>query len=268
MSKLLEFSLKLGLFLALIAGTSTIFFNQKKQQFSTSKFHIALNNIVTVIVVLGSFYLYHVNRDYKDTDDSFLKVTKFVYQVTKYLIAILMYSKPWICREKLLKIFNNSFNLHIKFGDNIDKHKINFIVLLYLGELMKILVIIVTDVLKPYEMEYFVLNCSLHIFGSGIRYILNMYFIIIMWHEQLLKALKTRIKYAVDKFVVYSMNNNVKMNKSKHMIECTKLCDELDECFKVFNDIIVSIKSIHTFMMPILVPEALVLVFDCIATVC
>lgn len=269
MSKLVEFSLKLGLFLALITGTSTIFFNKKKQQFFTSKFLIGLNNIMTVVVVLGSFYAYHTYRDYKDTDDSFLKVTKCLYQVTKYLIVILMYSKPWISRQKLLDIFNNSYNLHTKFGCNIEKHKTNLIALLYLGELVQVIMNLILAVfLKTYELENFAFGCTLSIFGRGMRYILNIYFIITIWHKQLLMALETRIKYSVDKFMVYSMNLNVITNKSKHMIECTKLCDEFDECYEVFNDIINSIKSIHQFMLPILVPEALILVIDCLATVC
>ena len=272
MSKLLKISLKLGLFLAVITGASTIGFNKNKQQFCTTKLHFALNYFFTVVVILGSFYSYHVNRDYKDTDDSFLKVTKSVYQVTKYMIVILMYSKPWISRQKLLEIFNNSYNLHKKFGCSIEKYKIqssNLIILLYFAELLQIIVYnILIVILKMYEKKFFVLEETLFIFGSGMRYILNMYFIVIIWHKQLLMALEKRIKCAIDTFMVYSLNANVNTNKNKHIIECIKLCDEFDECYEVFNEIVMSIKSIHKFMLPLLVPEALVLVIDCIATVC
>ena len=236
MSKLIEFSLKLGFFLAIITGTLTIFFNRKKQQFFTSKFQIALNKLFTVIIVLGSFYSYHVNRDYKDTDDTFLKVTKFVYQVTKYIIVILMYSKPWISRQQLLEIFNNSYNLHTKFGGTIVKYKNNLITLLFLSDLVQVIVyFLLTIFFKTYESEFSLLEYSLYVFGSGMRYILNMYFIIIIWHEQLLVALETRIKYSVDKFMVYSMSYNVHTNKSKHMIECTNLCMDLIETIMSLN---------------------------------
>lgn len=269
MSKLLEFSLKLGLFLALITGTSTIFYNKKKKQFTTSKFHIGFNNLLTVFVILGSFYVYHTQRDYKDSEDLFLKATKFAYQVTKYLIVILLYSKPWICRQKLLDILNNSFKLHAKFGSNIEKSKTDLLTLLYFGELILVIVgFPMALFFKFYKIENFAFLSTFHIYGGVMRYIVNIYFIIIIWHKQLLMILATRIKYLVDKFMVHSINYNVNTNKSKHMIECTKLCDEFDECYEVYNEIINSIKSIHQFMLPILVPEAVVLVIDCLATVC
>lgn len=269
MSKLLEFSLKFGLFLALITGTSSIFYNKKKQQFLTSKFHIGINYVMTVIVIVGSFYVYITERDYKDTDDLFLKATKSVYQVTKYLIVILMYSKPWICRQKLLDIINNSFKLHEKCGGKIEKYKTDLLILLYLGEFMKVILYLILAIfLNEYKLDDFAFRTFFYIFVGVMRYILNIYFIIIVWHKQLLMTVARRIKYLVDNFMVYSLNYNVNTNKSKHMIECTKLCDEFDECYEVFNDIIVSIKSIHQFMLPILVPEAVVLVIDCLATVC
>ena len=51
------------------------------------------------------------------------------------------------------------------------------------------------------------------------------------------------------------------------MMESTRVCDELDDYFATFDDIIKSMKKIHQFMEPILLPVTGLLVIDCLIAV-
>lgn len=268
MSKFLVFSLKLAFYISLIFGIIPIVFNYKENKFEFSSL-LKLYNIIMSNIVLFTFgYLYYfVQKSMTPEETYFSRGITVLVLFVKYVIVMMLFSKSWLSKKQLLNIYNYAFKISLKF-DRFEfmNRKMKISEILFLAESLSFMCLLMFAV-----RNCFTSGCKLHllisVFDSLSRYPLNSYFIIIIYHKKLLFMLKNNIKVSVRKFEQFLKLQNDNFKSCAIMMESTKFCDELDDYFATFDDIINSMKKIHKLMESILLLVTGLLMIDCLIAV-